>query len=390
MRQPIYLDGFATMPLAPEAQQAMLDVWREPSNAGSPHRLGERAAMYVADARQSVADLIGASSPEIYFTSGATEANNIAILGVARWALAGGSPRRKIIVSSVEHKAVLAPAESLRAQGFEVLYAPVDGNGVVDCERLADLATHEVLMISVMLANNETGVLQPINQVAAIARGVEALVHCDGAQAAGKIAINVLDLDVDYLSLSAHKLYGPCGVGAIYVASNAPRPLPLVFGGGQQGSLRPGTEPVPLIAGFGAAAKVAFSLLSSDAKALLELSQNFRSRLWAAGLEAELTTGNREALPGAMSIYLSDIDAEELTMSISADVAISTGSACSSGQIIPSHVLTSMGFSQEKSRSVFRIMLNRYNSTDDVTLAAEKIGASARRLKDRTGRSHQW
>lgn len=389
MRNPVYLDGFATTPLAPEAQQIMLEVWRQPSNSGSPHRLGERAAMYVTDARLSVAELIGATSSEIYFTSGATEANNIAILGVARWALAGGSARRRIIVSSVEHKAVLAPAETLRALGFDVVYAPVDGNGVVDCDALADLATSEALMISVMLANNETGALQPINQVASIARSVGALIHCDGAQAAGKIAIDVLDLDIDYLSLSAHKLYGPGGVGAVYIASNAPRPQPLIFGGGQQASLRPGTEPVALIAGFGAAAKVAFSLLGSDAKAALELSRHFLSRLSASGLGAELTTGNREALPGAMSIYLPDINAEELVMAVSADVAISTGSACNYGQVMPSHVLSAMGFSQEKSRSVFRIMLNRYNSFEDITVAADKIERSARRLKDRTGRSHQ-
>ena len=389
MRQLIYLDGFATMPLAPEAQNAMLEVWKEPSNAGSPHRLGERAAMYVAEARQSVADLIGASAPEVCFTSGATEANNMAILGVARWALAGGSRRRKIIVSSIEHKAVLAPAEFLRSQGFEVIYAPVDGNGVVDCTLLAALATDDVLIISVMLANNETGALQPISEVAAIARTVGALVHCDGAQAAGKIGIDVLDLGVDYFSLSAHKLYGPGGVGALYISANAPRPQPLIFGGGQQASMRPGTEPVALIAGFGAAAQVASSSIDADAKAALALSQHFRSRLWAAGLGAELTIGNRQALPGGMSIYLPDIDAEELVMAISADVSISTGSACTSGQLLSSHVLSAMGFSEEKARGIFRLMLNRYNSIEDVTFAADKIGSIARRLQDRTGRAHQ-
>ncbi|WP_433850675.1 cysteine desulfurase family protein [Brucella pseudogrignonensis] len=389
MKNPVYLDGFATMPLAPEAQNTMLEVWREPSNAGSPHLLGERAAMYVADARQLVADLIGASAPEICFTSGATEANNMVILGVARWALKGGSRRRKIIVSSIEHKAVLAPAESLRSHGFEIIYAPVDGNGIVDCTLLAGLATDDVLIMSVMLANNETGALQPINEVTAIARTVGALVHCDGAQAAGKIAIDVLDIDVDYLSLSAHKLYGPGGVGALYIAANAPRPQPLIFGGGQQTSLRPGTEPVALIAGFGAAVRIASSSIAADAKAAVELSQHFRSRLWAAGLGAELTIGNRQTLPGAMSIYLPNIDAEELVTAISADVAISTGSACTSGQLMPSHVLSAMGLSEVKARSIFRVMLNRYNSLEDVTFAADKIVSIARRLQDRTGRAHQ-
>lgn len=389
MRDPIYLDGFATMPLAPEVQLVMIKAWQQPSNAGSPHRFGERAAKLIDDARASVAALLGASSSEVYFTSGATEANNMAILGVARRALAESNTRYRVIVSSIEHKAVLAPAESLRNSGFEIIHAPVDGNGVLDCEALRELADERTLLISVMFANNETGALQPIDQVVAIARSVGALVHCDAAQAAGKIPIDVLALDIDYLSLSAHKLYGPSGIGAIYIAANSPRPQPIVFGGDQQGSLRPGTEPVALIAGFGAAAELAHSLLASDVAHALELSGQFRSRFWAAELGAELTTGNRQVLPGAMSIYLPGIDAEELVLSSSAEIALSTGSACNSGQIISSHVLNSMGYSQERARSVFRIMLNRYTKSDDIIFASDKLAEVARHLKDRTGRLHQ-
>ncbi|MGN8171689.1 cysteine desulfurase family protein [Agrobacterium sp. 22117] len=389
MRDPVYLDGFATMPLAPEAQQAMIEVWRQPANAGSPHRLGDRAARLIDDARASVAALLGASSPEIVFTSGATEANNLAILGVSRWALSGKSKRRRIIVSSVEHKAVLAPAESLSECGFDVILAPVDGNGVLDCDALQALATDETLLISVMLANNETGALQPIERVSQIAHAVGALVHCDAAQAVGKISVDVLDLDVDYLSLSAHKLYGPGGVGALYVAASAPRPHPLVFGGGQQNALRPGTEPVAIIAGFGAAAELARSRLSSDAAHAADLMSGFENRLWNAGLDVVRTTGNRPVLPGSMSVHLSGVDADELVLSVSSDVSISTGSACNSGQVLPSHVLLSMGLTQSISREIFRIMLNRYNKSADIIYAADKIVDAARRLKDRTGRLRQ-
>ncbi|MBY5841275.1 cysteine desulfurase [Rhizobium leguminosarum] len=390
MKDPIYLDGFSTMPLAPEAQEIMLEVWRQPSNAGSPHRLGERAAAFVADGRAAVAALIGASPSEVYFTSGATEANNLAILGLARWATDGGSARRRIIVSSVEHKAVSEPAEALRAQGFDIAYAPVDGNGVVDLAGLAELANDETLLISVMAANNETGVLQPIDEVVKIGRRSGTLVHCDAAQAAGKIPISVTELDIDYLSLSAHKLYGPCGVGALYIAAAAPRPKAQVFGGGQQNALRPGTEPTALIAGFGAAAQVAMDRMEADAAHGRDLSDKFRQMLSEAGLQPEITTGNRSVLPGALSIYLRNVDADELVLSVSSRVSLSTGSACSSGQVVTSHVLASMGFSQEKSKEIFRVLFNRHNTVDDVLDAAAVVAKAVGRLKDRTGRSHQW
>ncbi len=264
MGVPIYLDGFATLPLAPEARSAILSVWEQPGNAGSPNAAGERAASIIANGRAEVAALIGAAPGEIIFTSGATEANNLALLGVAQSVAMRDPSRKRIIVTAVEHKAVLEPARMLAEQGFSVSVAPVDKDGRLDLVAFNRLLGNDVMIASVMLVNNETGVIQPVAEAAALVHAVGGLMHSDAAQAAGKIAIDVLDLDIDYLSLSAHKCYGPMGVGALYVGAHAPKPAPLTHGGGQQDAIRPGTEPVALIAGFGAAAKVARSRLEGD------------------------------------------------------------------------------------------------------------------------------
>ena len=304
MSEPVYLDGFATSPLAPEARDAMLLAALHPGNAGSPHYAGARASATLDQARQDVASLIGADANEIVFTSGATEADNLAIRGIAMWAMQSGNSRRKIIVSAIEHKAVLEAAESLRPWGFEVILAPVSRDGVVDVdatERLIDSAT---LLVSVMLANNETGALQPVGAIAAIAHRKGALVHCDAAQAVGKIPVDVDALEVDYLSVSAHKMYGPMGVGALYVASGAPKPTPLSYGGKQEGSMRPGTEPTYLLAAFGTAARLAKGRLHEDMVHGHALAKAFCSQLSDSGVGFAITTGNASVLPGSLSVSI--------------------------------------------------------------------------------------
>jgi len=386
---PVYLDGFATLPLADEARAAMLAVWEQPGNAGSPNASGERAARIIADARADVASLVGATASEIIFTSGATEANNLALLGVAT-ATRSQSARRRILVSAIEHKAVLEPAAALAEEGFEVTIAPVDGYGRLDLEAMTGLLDETVLLVSVMLVNNETGVIQPVEEVAALAHRVGAYVHTDAAQAAGKIVIDVAALDVDYLSLSAHKCYGPMGVGALYVAAGMPAPAPLMRGGGQQSGIRPGTEPVPLIAGFGAAARAAIAGLARGEIAgptarIGRLLEGLASRQ----LRFARITGDHAVVPGSAAIAIEGIDGDSLCAQLAREVSLSTGSACTSGQIRISHVLEAMGFSEETAKSVVRIFCDRTVTDADIDRATEAIMASIHRSRLATGEVRQ-
>ena len=372
-RNPIYLDGFATLPLAPEALDAILSVWEQAGNAASSNMAGERAARIVNNGRAEVAALIGAAPAEIIFTSGATEANNLALLGVVQRAAAIERSRNRIIVTSVEHKAVLAPAQILEKRGFSVSVAPVDKDGRLDLPAFAALLGEDVLLASIMMANNETGIIQPISNVAALVHSVGGLIHTDAAQAVGKIAINVLDLDVDYLSISAHKCYGPMGIGALFVAAHAPKPEPLLYGGGQQDALRPGTEPVALIAGFGAAAKVAETRIEGDHQNARLLINALLSGLASRGLRFRRITGDAEVIPGSAALELRNVDADQLCATVAREVSLSTGSACTSGQIKTSHVLEAIGFSDLDARRVVRVFCNRYQNLAEMDAAAKHI-----------------
>lgn len=376
---PIYLDGFATLPLAPESRDAMLAVWEQPGNAGSPNASGERAARIIADGRAEVAALIGAAPSEIIFTSGATEANNLALLGVAQRARALFPGRRQIIVSAIEHKAVLEPARVLAEQGFTLDIAPVDANGRLDLNALARLIGDDLLLASIMLVNNETGVIQPVGDAAVLVHAAGGLIHSDAAQAAGKIPIDVLDLDVDYLSLSAHKCYGPMGIGALYVAAHAPKPMPLIHGGGQQDAMRPGTEPVALIAGFGAAARTAKVSLASDRDHGEALVAALLDGMAQRQLRPRRITGDAPVVPGSAALQLAGVDAAGLCAGVARDVSLSTGSACTSGQIKRSHVLEAVGFSENDASEVIRIFCHRYQDSDQISAAVDLIVAAADR-----------
>jgi cysteine desulfurase len=382
----IYLDGFATQPLAPEAKEAMLSAWDAPGNGGSANQSGERAARLVAAGRGAVAELIGAAPNEIVFTSGATEANNLALLGLPATAPAD---RRRIVVSAIEHKSVLEPARVLSERGFEVVVAPVDDHGRLDLNGYEALCGDGLFLASIMMANNETGVIQPVSEAAAIAHRRGGLFHSDAAQALGKIAIDVMALDIDYLSLSAHKCYGPMGIGALYVSAAAPPPSPLVFGGGQQGGLRPGTEPVALIAGFGAAARVALERRQSDEShaeaAIFALLRGLADRQ----LRFRRITDGHSVVPGSAAISIDGIDADALCLAVAHEVSISTGSACTSGQLITSHVLDAIGFSKQDARTVVRFLCGRYTSIPEATAAAGHIAAAAAGSRLATGEVRQ-
>lgn len=386
---PMYLDGFATLPLAAQARDAMLAVWEQPGNAGSPNASGERAARIIADGRAAVAELIGAAPAEIVFTSGATEANNLALLGVAQTAATLQPGRRRIIVSAIEHKAVLEPTRLLEQQGFMISIAPVDHCGRLDLAALDTLLGDDVLLASLMLVNNETGVIQPVAEAAASVHASGGLVHSDAAQAAGKIAVDVLDLDVDYLSLSAHKCYGPMGIGALYVAAHAPKPAAIIHGGGQQDGMRPGTEPVALIAGFGAAAKVAHERLAQDQAHGARLIETLIDGLADRQVRVRRITGDAAVVAGSAALQFVGVDADRLCTMAARHVSLSTGSACTSGQIKQSHVLEAIGYSEDDARQVVRIFCHRYQSHDDISSAVEHIVAAADRSRLAAGEVRQ-
>lgn len=385
----IYLDGFSNLPLAPEAQDAMIKAWKIPGNAGSPNAAGEQTANFITKGRNQIASLIGAAPSEIIFTSGATEANNLAIIGVAHRIAAKMPTRRRIIISAVEHKAVTEPARILEQEGFIVTIAPVDNKGRLDLDIFRSLVSDDLLLASVMFVNNEIGVIQPVAEASKITHAVGAFFHSDAAQAVGKLKIDSIDLDIDYLSLSAHKMYGPIGIGALFVAAGVPIPCPLFYGGGQQQGIRPGTEPAPLIAGFGAAAAVAHSRIEQDITHGHALVDAFLNELSANHIHYRRITDPIYTIPGGVGLQLTGIDAAALCNLAAHEVAFSSGSACTSGQIKMSHVLKAIRLSEDSSRTFIRIFCHRYQTETEVRYAANKIASLISRCQLATGDVHQ-
>lgn len=369
----IYLDYHASTPVDPRVVEAMLPYFLEcyanPSSA--IHEPGREAAEAVERAREQVAAAIGALAGEIVFTSGATESNNLAILGVAR---AAPPDRRKILVSAIEHKSVLEPAKYLRKEGFEVHLIPVDRDGLLDLGALADLVDESTLLVSVQAANNEIGTIQPVLEVVQLARRVGALVHCDAAQALGRMPIDVKLWGVDFISLSAHKCYGPKGVGALYVAAG-PRTAPIepvAFGGGHEVGLRPGTLNVPGIVGFGKACEIAIQELPIESERVARLRNRFEREITAAVEEVRINGAATRRLPGTSSLLIHGVDAEAL-VARAYPVILSSGSACSSGALEPSHVLTAIGLSRQQAYSTVRLAFGRFTSDSDLPVVLETM-----------------
>ncbi len=369
---PVYLDHNATTPVHPVVREAMLpwlgERWGNPSSA---HAYGREAARAVAVAREQVAALIGGSAREIVFTGGGTEADNLALRGV-------GAARRRIVVSSVEHPAIELPARALEAEGWERGELPVDGRGRVDVEAAREWLGVPAGIVSVILAQNETGVLQPVGELAGMARAAAAdvIVHSDAAQAVGKVPVDVKALGVDLLTVVSHKLYGPCGIGALWVREGlAVRPLTL--GGGQEGGRRPGTEPVVLIVGLGAACALARGDLEEEGRRVTGL----RDRLWARvseGIPGLRWTGHGVALlPNTLHVRVpGQVGASVLARA--PEVAASTGSACHADDGTISGVLGAMGLRAEDARGALRLTLGRRTKEGDVERAAEAIVGAVR------------
>jgi cysteine desulfurase len=381
MSDSIYLDNQATTPTDPRVRDAMAPLL-DPSFVGNPHSehfSGRRAALIVEDARAKVAALIGARSQEIVFTSGATEANNIAIQGVAR------SSRRRgnhIITCATEHKCVLETVEYLRGNGFRVDILPVDCNGLLDFAKLERAVSDETCLVSVMSANNEIGVLQPIKEIASLCRSHSIVFHTDAAQAAGKIAINVGESGVDLMSLSGHKIYAPIGVGALYVSGESPVvPEPLFFGGGQERGFRSGTVSPLLCVAFGAACAIARDELEKDAQAAALLSKVFLEIILTHCPDAHVNGDRERRLPGNLSITFPGCDADRVVGALQPGLALSTNAACSAGVLSPSHVLMGIGLSESDALSTLRISFGRFNKQSEVEGAATQLAETVQRIR---------
>ncbi|WP_445681414.1 cysteine desulfurase family protein [Radicibacter daui] len=364
-RRLTYLDHNATSPLRPEAREAMLAAMDIVGNPSSVHGAGRAARQKVETARAAVADLVGAAPDEVIFTGGATEANNIALRGLGV---------ERVLVSAIEHDSVLAAVP-------EATRIPVDGAGVVDLAALAALlaAGPANTLVSVMLANNETGVIQPMGEIAKLCVRHGALLHCDAVQAAGKLPLRKAVLGADLLSLSAHKFGGPQGVGALVVPAALPV-TPLAFGGGQERRRRPGTENVPAIVGFGAAARLAAEGLEDYALRLAALRDEAEVRLRELAPDAVVFAAGAARAPGTLSIAMPGVDSQTQLMALDlAGVCVSAGSACSSGKVTASHVLMAMGMPVEVAGSAIRISFGWNSTNEDVEALVAAWGALYRR-----------
>lgn len=373
----IYLDYHATTPCDPNVIAAMLPYFGQhfanPSSVD--HMAGRSAASAVDTARAQIARLINARPREIIFTSGATESNNLVILGIAEGAI---KSRTRIVTSAIEHKAVLEPCAHLARAGFEIVILPVDARGVVSLEDAGEAITDDTLLVSIHAANNEVGTLQSIRDLATIAHAHGALMHTDAAQAVGKIPVDVDAWDVDLLSISGHKLYGPKGVGALYIRDGARglRVMPRMFGGGQEWAIRPGTLNVPGIVGLGAACEIA-AVVEPDEAIRIAALRDLLEDLLLEYLPGLIINGNLNGrLPGNSSIIFPTIDAHTLLANLPM-LALSTGSACTSGAIEPSHVLLAMGLSRDAADSTVRFGLGRYTTDEEVRVAVSQIRAAA-------------
>ena len=370
MRDPVYLDYNATTPVAPEVLDAMLPWLREQfGNPSSSHSYGRRAAAAVEAARQQVADLIGAYAHEIVFTGCATEANNLALLGVAQSLRAS---KRHLVISVIEHPAVMAPAMALRAQGWDVTVVPVDGFGRVSPEVLAQALRPDTALVSVMHANNEVGTVQPIREIAQLTRERGILLHTDAAQSAGKLALNVDDLSVDLLTLAGHKFYAPKGIGALYVRGGTPIRC-VLHGAEQEHGLRPGTENVAAIVALGAAAGLATRSLPAASQALQQVRDHLHQRLIAAVSGLRLNGHPEHRLPNTLHVSFPGVSGRALLAETADVVAASVGSACHSELDAVSGVLAAMGIDAGRAAGAVRLSVGRGTSREDVERAADAL-----------------
>lgn len=387
---PIYMDNHSTTRCDPRVLEAMLPFFTEHfGNAASRnHSFGWKATEAVDQARAEVAQLIGADPREVLFTSGATESDNLAIKGVAAMYRAQGN---HLITCQTEHHAVLDPCRRLQREGFEVTLLPVDSQGLVDPDEIARAITPRTILVSVMAANNEIGVLQPLRAIGAICKERKVLLHTDAAQAAGKIPLDVETLGVDLLSLSAHKMYGPKGIGALYVRRRNPhvRLEPLMDGGGHERGMRSGTLATPLIVGLGVACRLCMVEMADEASGLERLRDRLHSGLRARLDGIHLNGHPTQRLAGNLNLSFAQVHGEALLMAMK-NVAVSSGSACTSAGVEPSYVLRALGVPDDLAHASIRFGLGRFNTEEEVDYVIEEVTAAVNRLRqlNPTARSH--
>ena len=380
---PIYLDYHATTPVDDRVLDAMLPWFSE--RFGNPHsrdhRHGWEAEEAVEAARVQVAALIGAQAREIIFTSGATESNNLAIKGCAR---AMRADRPHVVTCVTEHKCVLESCRRLEREGIEVTYLPVLSDGSIDLDALDRAVTERTALVSIMAVNNEIGVIHPMTEIGRICRAQGARLHTDAAQAVGKIPLDVKTMNIDLLSISGHKVYGPKGIGVLYVRRRPRVPLePLLDGGGQQRGLRVGTIPTPLAVGMGAACAVAGEEMTTEAVRLAALRDRFLARLRDAVPDTHVHGGMEHRVAGNLNVSFPDVDGQDLMMRLGS-ISVSTGSACTSATVEPSHVLQALGVDARLLHNSIRIGLGRYTTEAEIDIASDELAQAVRSLRAST------
>jgi cysteine desulfurase len=382
VKLPIYMDNHATTPCDPRVFETMAPYFTEVfGNAASRnHEFGWQAEEAIENSRKQVGDLIGASSKEIIFTSGATESDNLAIKGVADMYYEKGD---HIITVVTEHKAVLDTCKKLEKRGFKVTYLPVASDGLISPDDVKRAITDKTILVSVMLANNEIGVIQPISEIGRVCKERGVLFHTDATQGVGKVPFNVNEFNVDLVSISAHKMYGPKGVGALYVRRKNPRVVlaPMMDGGGHERGMRSGTLNVTGIVGLGKACEIARAEMTDESKRVLGLRERLRAGIMNEIPEVYINGSSEHRLAGNLNISFAYVEGESLLMGIS-DIAVSSGSACTSASLEPSYVLKALGVGEELAHSSIRFGLGRFNTEEEVDYTVGRVNEAVNRLRE--------
>jgi cysteine desulfurase len=382
MKLPIYLDNHSTTPCDPRVVEVMLPYFTEKfgNSASRNHSFGWEVEEGVEHARKQIAHLIGADAKEIIFTSGATESDNLALQGIVAMYREKGD---HIITSATEHRAVIDTAKYLEKKGVTVTFLPVDKAGMVSPDDVRNAITDKTILISVMLANNEIGTINPIAEIGKIAKEKGIIFHCDATQGVGKIPVNVQEMGIDLMSFSAHKIYGPKGVGALYVRRKAPRVRlePMLYGGGHERGMRSGTLPVPLIVGFGKAAELCEQEMATEAVRMAKMRDRLQAGIMSAMDEVYLNGHPTERLPGNLNISFAYVEGEALLMGVK-EIALSSGSACTSATLEPSYVLRALGVGSDLAHSSIRFGIGRFNTDEEIEYTIGRMLKAVTHLRE--------